>query len=162
MKKTGKKAALAAGVAATLAAPLTAHFEGLRLRSYLDPVGIPTICYGETEGVELGQVLSKPECDKMLTARLGWFSAEVYAASARDIPPETHAALTSFAYNVGIGAFNKSTLLRRLNAGDTAGACDELMRWVFAGGKKLTGLVKRRGAERELCLKGISFYENEQ
>jgi lysozyme len=64
------------------------------------------------------------------------------------------AALYSFTYNVGTEAFSKSTLLKKLNAGDQSGACDELRRWKLAGGKKWKGLIKRREIERSLCLAG--------
>ncbi len=71
------------------------------------------------------------------------------------LKPETRAALGSFTYNVGVGAFNSSTLLRKAKSGDLIGACNELTRWVYAGGRKLKGLVIRREAERELCLSGL-------
>lgn len=125
------------------------------LKAYLDPVGIPTICYGETSGVELGQVLTKRECDEMLWARLGYFAYRVDMSVDVPMGPEMHAALSSFAYNVGMGAFQSSTLLRKLNAGDYVGACNELPRWKYAGGKVWAGLVKRRAEEKALCIKGI-------
>jgi lysozyme len=131
---------------------LTAHYEGLRLKAYLDPVGIPTICYGETDSVRLGQVRSAEQCDQMLAVRLGYFASQVRLSVKQPMTVERHAALSSFAYNVGIGAFQSSTLLRRLNAGDVAGACNELPRWNKAKGRVLPGLVKRREAERKLCL----------
>ena len=150
--KSFKNTALAAAI---LALPVTGQFEGLRLKAYLDPVGIETICYGETDGVELGQEATAQECRDMLAIRLGWFSYQVGGLVDVPITVETHAALTSFSYNVGIQAFSKSTLLKKLNAGDYKGACNELPRWVYAKGRKLNGLVRRREAEKELCLKGI-------
>lgn len=141
-------------LASAIAMPFTAHHEGLRLKAYLDPVGIPTICYGETKGVELGQNKTKEECDALFEARLGYFAYRVDLLVEPKMHPRTHAALTSFAYNVGVGAFSRSTLLKKLNAGDFVGACSELTRWVYAGGKKFNGLVKRREAEKELCLSG--------
>ena len=73
--------------------------------------------------------------------------------SARVPMPDTRrAALASFVYNVGPGAYQRSTLLRRLNGGDTVGGCNELLRWNRAGGQVLPGLTARREAERELCL----------
>ena len=72
------------------------------------------------------------------------------------IPPATRAALGSFVYNVGAGNFQSSTLLRKAKAGDLVGACNELPRWVYAKGQKLNGLVRRREAERQLCLEGLS------
>jgi lysozyme len=66
-----------------------------------------------------------------------------------------HAAYLSFTYNLGVGAFSKSTLLKKLNQKEFEAACKELDKWVYAGGKKLNGLVKRRAAEREMCLEGV-------
>jgi lysozyme len=91
----------------------------------------------------------------MLEARVGEFAAQVQSSIANPQPDTRIAALTSFAYNVGIDNFRKSTLLRKLNAGDIVGACNELPRWNKAKGQVLPGLVKRREAERQLCLKGI-------
>ena len=66
------------------------------------------------------------------------------------------AAFLSFAFNVGDDAFCRSTLVRKANAGDFDGACAELSRWIYAGGKQLPGLVKRRAAERQLCERGLA------
>ncbi len=71
------------------------------------------------------------------------------------MPDTRKAALASFVYNVGETQFSRSTLLRKLNAGDVKGACAELSRWVYAGGKVYKGLVNRRMAERELCEQGL-------
>lgn len=144
-------------MAAALAMPITAHHEGLRLKAYLDPVGIPTICYGETENVKLGDVKTERECSALFESRLGYFSYRVDGLVAHDLPVETHAALTSFTYNVGVGAFKNSTMRRKLNAGDLLGACNEFPRWVYAGGKKWNGLIKRREQERLLCLEGLGY-----
>lgn len=149
---------ISAVVALTL--PITAHFEGLRLRPYLDSVGVPTICYGETKGITLQTApKTKAECDVMFEARLGYFAEMVAWWTDVEMHPKTHAALTSFTYNVGTGAYRKSTLRKKLNAGDYTGACNELDRWVFAGGQTLAGLVRRREAEKALCLEGVSETE---
>ncbi|MDX5559620.1 glycoside hydrolase family protein [Escherichia coli] len=63
-------------------------------------------------------------------------------------------ALYSFVYNVGAGNFRTSTLLRKINQGDIKGACDQLRRWTYAGGKQWKGLMTRREIEREICLWG--------
>ncbi len=142
-------------VVVAIATPVTAMKEGLRLKAYLDPIGIPTICYGETEGVRMGQVKSKAECDRMLSIRLAYFAMQVQREVSYTIPVETHAALASWAYNVGAGgAMRKSTLMRHLRAGRIVEACNQLPRWNKAGGKVWAGLVKRRELERQLCLKG--------
>ena len=151
---TAGRAGIAAAVMA-VGTPFVAQWEGLRTKAYLDAVGIPTICYGETENVQLGQVKSKAECDEMLSMRLAYFAWRVDNLVVPDMPPQRHAALASFAYNVGINAFSRSTLLRKLNAGDVVGACNELPRWNKAGGRVLNGLTKRRMEERKLCLSGL-------
>lgn len=148
------RAAIAAGVLG-LAAGVVAHFEGYRPTAYLDPVGIPTICYGHTATARMGQTLSRDECDALLAGDLGKALAAVDRYVYAPLTTERRAALASFVYNVGPAAFAKSTLLRRLNAGDVRGACAELSRWVYAGGRELPGLVRRRQAERELCEAGL-------
>lgn len=132
---------------------LVAGFEGLRQYTYLDPVGIPTTCFGHTgPDVKLGQWRSIEECENLLADDL----LKAYEAVERCIrvPLTNHqrVALTSFAYNVGGPALCSSTLARRANAGDMVGACNELPRWVYARGIRLPGLVKRRDVERRLCL----------
>lgn len=133
-----------------------AGFEGLRQVAYLDPVGIPTVCFGETEGVRLGDQYSAEDCRRMLGERVLEFGAAVDRCVTVPLPPSRKAALTSFAYNAGADAFCRSTLVRKLNAGDTVGACNELSRWVKAGGITLPGLVKRREQERKLCMEGVA------
>lgn len=125
--------------------------EGLRTVAYKDPVGIPTICFGETRGVELGQSATPAECKAMLGERVLEFGAAVDRCVHTPMSPRRKAGLTSFAYNVGTDAFCKSTLVMRLNIGDP-NACDEMLRWTKAKGITLPGLVKRREQERALCL----------
>lgn len=144
---------IGSSVAIAMAGGLVAGFEGLRLWAYRDPVGIPTICYGSTSGVTIGQVKTPEECDRLLKNELRGYAAAVRGNVRVYMPPTREAALISFTYNVGILAFQKSMLLKKLNAGDPVGACNELPKWIYAKGKKLPGLVKRRAAERELCLR---------
>lgn len=152
--KTKIGVSLAAG-AVSIAAAVVSFYEGYEPTAYMDPVGIPTICYGHTATVRMGQTLSRSECAELLERDLGSAFATVDRRVRVDLPPPTRAALASFVYNVGPGNFSRSTLLRKLNAGDLYGACHELSRWVYAGGRKLNGLVKRRATERELCLVGL-------
>lgn len=147
------KRAIAAGTLAASAA-VVMYFEGKENTAYVDPVGIVTICYGHTATARIGQTHSDAECERLLQQDLG----TAMTAVNRELPnaPElTKAALASFTYNVGVGAFQRSTLLRKAKAGDLHGACNELMRWTYAGGRQLNGLVRRREAERELCLQGL-------
>jgi GH24 family phage-related lysozyme (muramidase) len=129
---------------------VTAQWEGKRNDPYRDIVGVWTVCYGETHGVQQRRY-SDEECTSMLIARLGQFNAEIGRCITRPVPDNVRAAILSWAYNVGSDAACKSTLMRRLNAGDIAGACAELSRWTRAGGKVVKGLVNRRVHERALC-----------
>jgi lysozyme len=150
----GRKASLVTAAVLTLATPFIAREEGLRTSAYLDSVGVPTICYGETEGVKMGDSKTKQECDALFNTRLGVFAVAVDSMIEPEMPAEVHAALTSWAYNVGLGAARKSTLVKRANYGDFVGACNELLKWRFAGGKPI--LQKRRERERQLCLRGLN------
>jgi lysozyme len=132
-----------------------AGFEGLRTVTYLDPVGIPTRCFGHTAGVKMGQKSTPEECRELLVDDLLLYNDGVRRCVTAFMSPSREAALTSFAFNVGTGAFCSSTLVKRLNAGDP-NACDELLKWNKAtkAGVKivLPGLTKRRQEERALCL----------
>jgi len=131
-------------------------FEGLRTVAYSDPVGIPTICFGETRNVHLGDHKTVAQCDAMLASRLVEFEAGMAACLKVNEPDPTYAAFLSFSYNVGTGAFCSSTLLKKANAGDLQGACDELPKWNRAAGIPLPGLTARRAEERALCLQGLA------
>lgn len=155
----GLKRRIAIGATAgalSIATAVVSYYEGYEPTAYRDPVGIATICYGHTASARMGQTLSQAECTGLLKSDLGTAFAAVDRRAQVDLPPPTRAALASFVYNVGEGNFARSTLLRKLNAGDLRGACHELSRWVYAGGRKLDGLVKRRATERELCLEGVA------
>lgn len=150
--RLSKGAAITAAVVAFVGAA-----EGLRQTAYLDPVGIPTICFGETRGVRLGMKKTRPECEAMLLGSLAEHEEGMARCLRRpdDLPDGAYAAFLSFTYNVGPGAFCRSTLARKANAGDLAGACDELLRWDKARGIRLPGLTKRRKEERLMCLQGL-------
>lgn len=144
------RAAVAArGLAAALV--LVGGFEGLRTVAYRDPVGIPTVCFGETEGVRMGQRFSVPECEDKLARRILQFDDEVSACLGGPPSRPVRTAFVSLAYNIGSDAFCRSTLARKYRAGDLEGACAEISRWVYAKGIKLPGLVKRRAQERRIC-----------
>lgn len=150
--KIGTK--IAGGVLAA-AVSLVATYEGRSLVAYLDPVSIPTICEGYTHGVKLGDVATPEECDQLTRQEVVKALAVVDGSVPRPLPDGVRVALASFVYNVGPGAYGGSTLLRMLRAGDIRGACNQLPRWVYAGGKKLRGLERRREAERQICLSGL-------
>lgn len=157
-KKSIQVSAVVAAMA--IASPFVGGWEGLRNAAYVDPVGVTTICYGHTKNAVLGQVKTDAECDYLLKEELRHYAEKVDVYVTQDLPSTRLAALASFSYNVGLGAFRRSTLLRKLNAGDVIGACNELLRWDKAtvNGKKvvLRGLTNRRAEERALCLMGTS------
>lgn len=134
---------------------LVAAWEGRSLVAYVDPVGIPTICDGYTHGVKLGVVATHAQCDVLTEQNVRKALAVVDRSVPQALPDGVRVALASFVYNVGAGAYGGSTLLRRLRAGDLKAACNELPRWVYAGGKKLRGLERRREAERQICLSSL-------
>lgn len=136
----------------TAAIVVIGGFEGLRLNAYPDVIGVPTICYGETKGVHLGDNKTKAQCDQMLSARLVEFNNGVNSCLSVDIPDSRRVAFVSLAYNIGTESFCKSTVVRRINAGDVAGSCDAILMWNKARGIVWPGLTKRRQKERELCL----------
>ncbi|PZU93108.1 MAG: lysozyme [Chelatococcus sp.] len=138
--------------AAALAISVVGGFEGLRQTAYRDVVGVPTICYGETRGVTMGMSATKAECDAMLLKGLQEFEQGVLGCTTVEMPVKRQVAMVSFAYNVGVGAYCKSSVARLLNGGQTRAACDALLKWNKAGGVVFPGLTRRRQAERELCL----------
>lgn len=139
-----------------IAVACVSGFEGLRTSAYLDPVLIPTACYGETKGIRMGQTFTVDECKGMLAESLEIANKQVDSCVRVPLPDARRAALVSFAYNVGGANLCSSTLVRKLNAGDTVGACNELPRWNRAKGIVLPGLTKRREAERQMCLQGLT------
>lgn len=136
-----------------IVAPFVAYFEGFSPTTYWDAHGkVDTICYGHTETAKEIRVRSKEECTALLLKELEGFAHQVDKLVIPEVHSNTLASLTSFSYNVGIGTFKKSSVLKRINNGDIRGGCEYLTKYVYAGGKKLNGLVKRRSQERDLCL----------
>lgn len=152
------KARIAGGAAAgviALAAAFIGPWEGRELRAYRDIVGVPTICYGETRGVRMGQQATAAQCDAMLARAVTEFAGAIRPCLPATLPDRTRAAFVSAAYNIGAGAFCRSSMSRRALAGDLRGACEALLLWNKAGGKVIRGLTLRRAAERALCLEGL-------
>ncbi|EAU0146522.1 lysozyme [Salmonella enterica] len=146
-----------AGAVAIAAAMLGGHdgLEGRRYIPYRDVAGVLTVCDGHTgKDIIPGKRYTDAECDALLDKDLNRVKAQVDPLIKVSIPESERAAFYSFAYNVGTGAFARSTLLKKLNAGDHAGACNELKRWTYAGGRQWKGLVTRREIEREVCAWG--------
>ncbi|EGR2141053.1 lysozyme [Vibrio cholerae] len=147
------KALIASGAGAiAIAASMIKPLEGIEYVPYRDVVGVLTVCWGTTgPDVIEGKVYTKAECDALLQRDLKSIERQILPMIKPVLPEPTKAALYSFTYNVGVGAFSRSTLLKKLNAGEITQACDELKRWVYAGGKKWKGLMNRREIEEEVC-----------
>lgn len=155
----GGKGALALiiGAAAALAVQLLVpQFEGKKNTPYIDVANVPTVCFGDTEHVVMGQRQSDAQClarlERQLIAHAGPVLACTPGLRGRDGPT---VAAVSLAYNIGTGAYCRSTVARRFNAGDWRGGCDAMLAWNRAGGRVVRGLVRRREAERAICLGGI-------
>ncbi len=141
----------ALALSASLLVGVVLH-EGYRDTTYLDSVGVPTIGPGRTEGVKPGQHTTVERELVLLLNDLDWRKREIAACVKVPLYQWELDAAMSLAYNIGVKAFCGSTMVKRWNAGDYAGGCAEIKRWVYAGGKKLRGLVARREAEYRLCM----------
>jgi lysozyme len=136
-----------------LAVPFVQNWEGLVLTPHHDMVGTPDGCFGDTT-VERRNY-TPDECSVLLVSRL---ASDYAPAVIKCVPgladkPKPLAASLALSYNIGVSAFCRSTAAKRFNAGDWTGGCDAFLMWRFAGGKEVRGLLNRRRAERELCLR---------
>lgn len=132
---------------------LIKKFEGCKLRAYKDIGGIPTIGYGHTgDEVFIGKIISQDEAEELLKDDLYHFEYGVQVKLKAPVTDNQFSALVSLAYNIGLGNFYKSTLIKKLNDEDYQGASDEFLRWNRVQGKVIQGLTNRRKAERDLFL----------
>jgi len=137
---------------------LIKEFEGFRPTTYKDSAGYLTIGYGTTgmAGVGIdprpGQTITHSEAEWYLQKAVEKFAASIRPAINVPINDNEFGAFVSLAYNIGPGAFLKSSALRHFNAGDKAKAAASILLWNKAGGKKVAGLVRRREAEKALFL----------
>lgn len=132
---------------------LVADFEGFRSQAYLCPAGVWTIGHGFTKGVKRGDTITLEDSLARLEKEYLDFESAVLRLVKVPLTDNQLAALTSFAFNVGTGALGSSTLLRLLNQGQYEDAAKQFARWNKAGGKTLSGLVRRRAAEAALFRK---------
>lgn len=152
--------AIVGAATALIAAPFVASWESggkEHLTAYRDIVGVWTICDGDTQGVRPGMVETPEGCRIRTDRQLAAHAAPVLACTPvlRDRPEQLSAAI-SLAYNIGTAGYCGSTVARRFNARDFAGACDAMLMWDKAGGRTVRGLTRRRQAERELCRRGLA------
>lgn len=139
-----------AALAATIAT--VAVYEGVRTHAYRDVVGVRTICYGHTEGVQMGDYFTLEYCKKLLGADLQRYYDMVRKCVTVAMPPKRTAAIVSFTYNIGGSGFCRSSVAKELQRGHIQQACNNLLRYVYAGGRVIKGLATRRQGERRLCL----------
>lgn len=130
-----------------------ANWEGFSDKAYVPVAGdVPTIGFGSTEGVKMGDTITVPQAIERLYRDTGKAESAIGRCVKVPLSQGEYDAFTSFAFNVGAEAFCSSTLVKKLNAGDYAGACAELKRWVYVDGRRVHGLVNRREAEYRMCM----------
>ncbi|KAE9627945.1 lysozyme [Parasedimentitalea maritima] len=153
--RRGAVAGASAGVVMALATPFIVQWEGVRLEAYKDIVGVETICFGDTHGVRLGDTATMDECVSRLQDDVERFYADIAGCMTNpEIPAGVQASMLELAFNVGSPKVCRSTMMRMANAGDYPGACNELRKWVLAGGRRIQGLSNRRAdSKRSLCLR---------
>ncbi len=138
---------------------LIKEFEGFSANAYLCPAKIPTIGYGNTfwedgRKVRIGEQISKSKALELLEFVANKdFADKIFSLIKVQINQNQFDAMVSLAYNIGVGAFSNSTLLKRVNAKDFIGAANEFLKWDKSGGKPLLGLTRRRQREKELFLR---------
>lgn len=136
--------------------PIIRKYEGLRLKAYICPAGYATIGWGSTfyengSKVQMGDKITIDRADRLLFDIVQKFEISVRGLIKKPLNENQIGALTSFAFNVGVGSLKSSTLLKKVNANpDDLTIRNEFLRWTKAGGKQLKGLVARREAEADL------------
>ena len=147
----------ALSLSATLLVSVALH-EGYTDRAVIPvPGDVPTLGHGTTRHadgrpVKMGDTTTPQRALSDLLRDLNSHSAGISKCITAPLHQHEFDAYSSLAYNIGVGAFCKSTLVRKLNAGDYAGACSEILRWNKVGGRVLRGLVNRRQAEYNTCV----------
>ena len=138
---------------------LIKEFEGFSANAYLCPAKIPTIGYGNTfwedgRKVRIGEQISQSKALELLEFVANKdFADKIFSLIKVQINQNQFDAMVSLAYNIGVGAFSNSTLLKRVNAKDFIGAGNEFLKWDKSNGKPLLGLTRRRQREKELFLR---------
>jgi GH24 family phage-related lysozyme (muramidase) len=157
MSLKNKVSGAVAAAVILVATPFIAKWEGLETTAYRDIVGVPTVCYGETRGVRMGDSYTKAECMKMLQVAVGEYYSKLEPCMInKNIPVGVQASLLELSYNVGTKPVCTSTMMKLANAGLYKEACSELSKWVKAGGETVKGLQNRRAESKtKLCLKGL-------
>lgn len=157
MNKAFKRGA----VLLTIITAFIGGWEGKSNVAYRDIAGVATACFGETRGIKMGMRFTDDQCEEMLGAGIADFAAGVDRCLTNPrVPDLTYGAFVSLSYNIGVGAFCNSTLLRRANENKLRAACDQILVWDKAriNGvlQPVRGLTNRRKAEHAMCLEGLA------
>lgn len=131
---------------------LIRRFEGCRLVAYLCPAGVWTLGWGSTgPGIKKGATWTQDQADARLDSdAMAYYMATIKASPGLALHPEIAQAIADFVYNLGLTRYKASTLKKRIDAEDWDGACEQIVKWVYGGGRKLPGLILRRQAEAEI------------
>ena len=129
-----------------------ANLEAFRPSAYRDTANYVTIGYGTTQGVKMGDKITPEKALFRLLNDTYTFQTAIKQCVKVPLTQYEYDAAAIFSYNVGASAFCRSTMVKKWNAGDYQGGCEELSRWVYAGGMKSPGLVNRRAKEYRLCI----------
>ena len=154
-KNTPRRLIAALALSATGLVGIVAH-EGYTDRAVIPVKGdVPTIGFGTTGGVKMGDTITPPQALFRALTDVQKFEGALKQCVTVPLHQHEYDAFVSLAYNIGEGAFCRSTLVRELNKANYLGACREILRWDYANGQRLPGLTKRREAEYRQCL-GVS------
>ena len=132
------------------AVDLIKKWEGCKLEAYLDGGGVPTIGYGHTKGVKLGDKITQQQADAWLDEEVPEYFFGILSVTNVGLNPNQLAALTSLVYNIVLNAYKNSTLLKLLNEGKILEASNQFERWNKDNGKVVVGLTNRRLDEKRV------------
>jgi len=139
-------------LSATALVAIVVH-EGYRENAYIPVAGdVPTIGFGTTSGVKLGDRTTPEKALQVAIRDVQKFEGAVKSCVGVPLTQNEYDAYISLSYNIGAGAFCRSTLVKKLNEQDYVGACNEILKWDKFNGKPLAGLTKRRQEEHTKCL----------
>lgn len=147
-------AALGSTAMAMTSITMTTKWEGVRTNAYRDIIGVPTICVGRTLNVKMGDTATMAQCQEWLVEDLvrHWSGIEQCAPSIKSAPPGYRVAMLDLAFNVGVGAWCRSSLRRLTESRRYLDACKRTLQFVYAEGKIVQGLVNRRNDLYPLCV----------
>ena len=154
----------AAGTVAAVAFAIVMHFtpthEGREYKPYLDVGNVWTACEGITGGIDPNHIYTDAECDQLKAQRIRRAEAAVDRHVKVEMTANRRAALIDWTFNLGEGSLARSSMLKKLNAGDVVGACRAILDWMYVGGKdcrekknKCGGIVTRRQWQHDMCMK---------